>query len=250
MFDHILGVYGHWFIEGCVLRICFFFSGFLPLYCCFAFRLFFFPLPVFFFLLILVAVFFCFFFACFFFVFLFLYLYAFLFSWLVCFVFFLLYLLFAFSACAFPCAEDHAKDVACYTRTVYWPFGCGFSFFWWDQVDTLFFCFLLLFYVLFVLPGLLFKSLVCPFCLVLLASLCWFFLFLCLRLGCFSASHLSCFSGFLTLIMVAFFAFHVSYLSAWLFFAWSAPHSLCALLISVLLLVTTGSHLNVCAGAG
>ena len=118
--------------------------------------------------------FFCFFFPCYFFVFLFLYFYAFLFSWLVCFVFFLLYLLFAFSACAFPCAEDHAKDVACYTRTVYWPFGCGISFFWWDQVDTLFFCFLLLFYVLFVLPGFLFKSLVCPFCLVLLASLCLF----------------------------------------------------------------------------
>ena len=79
----------------------------------------FFPLPVFFFLLILVAVFFAFSLHVIFFVFLFLYLYAFLFSWLVCFVFFLLYLLFAFSACAFPCAEDHAKDVACYTRTVY-----------------------------------------------------------------------------------------------------------------------------------
>ena len=169
----------------------------------------FFPLPVFFFLLILVAVFFAFSLHVIFFVFLFLYLYAFLFSWLVCFVFFLLYLLFAFSACAFPCAEDHAKDVACYTRTVYWPFGCGISFFWWDQVDTLFFCFLLLFYVLFVLPGLLFKSLVCPFCLVLLASLCLFFLISVSRLGCFSASHLSCFSGFLTLIIVAFFAFHV-----------------------------------------
>ena len=49
-----------------------------------------------------------------------------------------------------------------------------FPFFGWDQVDTLFFCFLLLFYVLFVLPGFLFKSLVCPFCLVLLASLCLF----------------------------------------------------------------------------
>lgn len=210
----------------------------------------FFPLPVFFFLLILVAVFFAFSLHVIFFVFLFLYLYAFLFSWLVCFVFFLLYLLFAFSACAFPCAEDHAKDVACYTRTVYWPFGCGISFFWWDQVDTLFFCFLLLFYVLFVLPGLLFKSLVCPFCLVLLASLCLFFLisvskawlllgfppFLLFRFSDPNYCCFLCFSRVLTLLPGS--SLH------------DLSHSLCALLISVLLLVTTGSHLNVCAGAG